>query len=164
MGRSFTAAALVFAACLSAPLNAQIVPPLDAINTDAALTSAITVLDTQLFDAYNTCDLDKLKTMVSDDLEFYHDKTGLAVGKGVFLEAIRNNICGKVQRVLVAGSLKVYPLKDYGAVEMGVHRFTHPWKQDHGEVGEAEFVQLWQYKDGAWKITRVISYDHHEAK
>jgi hypothetical protein len=20
---------------------------------------------------------------------------------------------------------------------------------------------LWQYKDGAWKITRVISYDHH---
>lgn len=58
----------------------------------------------------------------------------------------------------------MYPLKGYGAVEMGSHRFMHPWKQDHGEVGEAEFVQLWQYKDGTWKITRVISYDHHGAK
>ena len=28
-------------------------------------------------------------------------------------------------------------------------------------VGEAKFVHLWQYKNGAWKITRVISYDHH---
>ena len=28
-------------------------------------------------------------------------------------------------------------------------------------VGEGKFIHLWQYKDGAWKITRVISYDHH---
>ncbi|HMF64335.1 MAG TPA: nuclear transport factor 2 family protein [Edaphobacter sp.] len=164
MGRFSTVFVLVFVACFSAASNAQAIPPPDAIKTDAELTSAVTALDKQLFDAYNTCDLDKLKTMVADDLEFYHDKTGLAVGKDVFVEAIKNNICGKVQRVLVPGSLKVYPLKNYGAVEMGAHRFTHPWKQDHGEVGEAEFVQLWQYKDGAWKIARVISYDHHGAK
>jgi hypothetical protein len=30
-------------------------------------------------------------------------------------------------------------------------------------VGEAQFIHLWQYKGGAWKITRVISYDHHAA-
>jgi hypothetical protein len=29
-------------------------------------------------------------------------------------------------------------------------------------VGEG-FVHLWQYKDGAWKIREVISYDHHAA-
>ncbi|HMF54699.1 MAG TPA: nuclear transport factor 2 family protein [Edaphobacter sp.] len=163
MSRFSIAVALVLAGSISLPLNSQTVPSLEAIKTDAELTSAITALDKQLFDAYNTCDLDKLKTMVAEDLEFYHDKTGLAVGRQVFLDAIKNNICGKVQRELVAESLKVYPLKDYGAVEMGSHRFTHPWKQDHGEVGEAEFVQLWRYKDGAWKITRVISYDHHSA-
>jgi len=28
-------------------------------------------------------------------------------------------------------------------------------------VGEAKFIHLWQKKGGAWKITRVISYDHH---
>ena len=27
-------------------------------------------------------------------------------------------------------------------------------------VGEAKFIHLWQNKDGVWKITRVISFDH----
>ena len=82
-----------------------------------ALFKTVQSLDTQLFEAYNHCDLAKLGTMVSDDLEFYHDKTGLAVGKSPFITAIKQNICGKVERRLVAGSLEVYPLKDYGAVE-----------------------------------------------
>jgi uncharacterized protein DUF4440 len=144
--------------------EAQAVPGLDAIKSDAELTSAISSLDTQLFDAYNNCDIGKLGSMVSDDLEFYHDKTGLAVGKKVFTDAIKNNICGKVRRELVKGSLEVYPLKGYGAVEIGVHRFYHPGAQDHDVVGEAKFIHLWQYKDGAWKVTRVISYDHEVAK
>jgi hypothetical protein len=49
-------------------------------------------------------------------------------------------------------------------VEIGVHRFHHPGTQDHDVLGEAKFIHLWQYKDGAWKITRVISYDHGLAK
>jgi ketosteroid isomerase-like protein len=145
-------------------VEAQAVPALDAIKSDAELTRAISALDTQLFDAYNNCDIDKLGSMVTDDLEFYHDKTGLAVGKKVFTDAIKNNICGKVRRELVKGSLEVYPLKGYGAVEIGVHRFYHPGSQDHDVVGEAKFIHLWQYKDGAWKVSRVISYDHEVAK
>jgi hypothetical protein len=137
------------------------VPALDAIKSEQELTQAITALDKQLFDAYNTCNIEKLGTLVADDLEFYHDKTGLAVGKKPFLEAIKMNICGKVTRELVPASLEVYPLHGYGAVEIGVHRFHHPGDSD---VGEAKFVQLWQYKDGAWKITRVISYDHGAVK
>jgi ketosteroid isomerase-like protein len=144
--------------------EAQAVPALDAIKSDAELTRAISALDTQLFDAYNSCDLDKLGSMVTDDLEFYHDKTGLMVGKQPFLVAIKNNICGKVTRELVKGSLEVYPLKGYGAVEIGVHRFHHPGTQDHDVLGEAKFIHLWQYKDGAWKVTRVISYDHETVK
>jgi hypothetical protein len=144
--------------------DAQVIPPLADIQSQEELTKAITTLDRELFDAYNSCDIDKLGTLVTDDLEFYHDKTGLAVGKQVFLNAIKNNICGKVTRKLVEGSLEVYPLKGYGAVEIGVHRFYHPGVQDHGVVGEAKFVTLWQYKDGAWKVSRVISYDHETAK
>jgi hypothetical protein len=121
-------------------------------------------LDKELFDAYNTCNLDKLGTLVVNDLEFYHDKTGLAVGKQTFLDAIKNNICGKVTRQLVPGTLEVYPLHGYGAVEIGVHRFYHPGTQDHDVVGEAKFITLWQYKDGAWKVSRAISYDHDVAK
>src|SRR5271155_6067702 len=141
--------------------GAQAVPALGDIKSQEELTKAITTLDKELFDAYNNCDIDKLGTMVVDDLEFYHDKTGLAVGKKVFLDAIKMNICGKVTRELVPGSLEVYPLHGYGAVEIGVHRFHHPGDSD---VGEAKFVQLWQYKNGAWKITRVISYDHGAVK
>jgi hypothetical protein len=142
----------------------QAVPSLGEIKSDADLTKTITTLDKELFDAYNTCNIEKLGTLVVDDLEFYHDKTGLAVGKQVFLEAIKNNICGKVTRQLVPGTLEVYPLHDYGAVEIGTHRFYHPATADHGAVGEAKFVTLWQYKDGAWKVSRVISYDHETAK
>jgi len=144
--------------------EAQAVPSLDNIKSDAELTTVVGSLDKALFDAYNTCDIDKLGTMVVDDLEFYHDKTGLAVGKQTFLDSIKKYICGKVRRELVPGSLEVYPLHGYGAVEIGVHRFYHPGTQDHDVVGEAKFVQLWQYKDGAWKLTRVISYDHALAK
>ena len=120
-------------------------------------------LDSKLFDAYNHCDLATLGAMVSDDLEFYHDKTGLSVGKDPFIAAIKQNICGKVERLLVPGSLEVYPLNGYGAVEIGIHRFRHPGHPDDG-VGEAKFVTLWQNKNGSWKVTRAISYDHEPAK
>jgi Domain of unknown function (DUF4440) len=122
------------------------------------LFQTISSLDTALFDAYNRCDLEKLGTMVSDDLEFYHDKTGLSVGKQVFLDAIKNNICGKVHRELVRGTLEVYPLKGFGAVEIGVHRFSHPGLDD--DAGDAKFVHIWHNKDGVWTVTRVISFDH----
>lgn len=125
------------------------------------LYQTISALDTAIFDAYNHCDLAKMGSMVSDDLEFYHDQTGLSVGKQSLLDGVKNNICGKVQRELIADSLEVYPLKGYGAVEIGVHRFTHPG--DPNNVGEAKFVQLWQLKDGTWKLARVISFDHNAA-
>ena len=48
----------------------------------AELTRTVSELDTKLFDAYNHCDLKTLGAMVSDDLEFYHDQTGLIGGQG----------------------------------------------------------------------------------
>jgi len=124
------------------------------------LFQTIASLDTELFDAANRCDLEKLGTFFTDDLEFYHDLSGLSVGKQDFLDKSKNNICGKVIRELVPGSMEVYPLKGYGAVEIGVHRFHHPGHDDSMAVGVAKFIHVWQYKDGAWKISRVISYEH----
>jgi ketosteroid isomerase-like protein len=152
--------ALLILPLLAAPvvrINAQ-TPATKSAEAPNALFQTVSALDTKLFDAYNHCDLDTLGAMVADDLEFYHDKTGLSVGKQDFLDAIKKNICGKVHRTLVQGTLEVYPLNGYGAVEIGVHRFTHPGLDDG--LGEAKFITLWQNKDGAWKVTRVISYDH----
>jgi hypothetical protein len=125
------------------------------------LYKTIAGLDTTLFTAYNTCDLGKLGTMADENLEFYHDQTGLSVGSKTFVDSIKNNICGKVHRELVPGTLEVYPLKGYGAVEICVHRFTHPNDPHPGPGGEARSIMLWQLKDGTWKLTRVISFDHH---
>ena len=85
------------------------------------------------------------------------------MGHPAVVDAVKNNICGKVTRELIPGTLEVYPMAKYGAVEIGVHRFHHPG-QTPDVVGEAKFIHLWQYKDGAWKITRVISYDHDIVK
>jgi hypothetical protein len=147
--------AVVVAALLAAPLaDAQTAPAPDPLRQN------IQSLDTQLFDAYNHCDLEKFGSLLADDLEFYHDKSGLSVGRQALVEGIKNNICGKVTRELVPGTIEVYPIAKYGAVEIGVHRFHHPGHENTESVGEAKFIHLWQNKDGVWKITRVISFDH----
>jgi len=148
--RLFRLSLLVLLALSRLPADAQSVAQPDP------LFKTIQSLDTKLFDAYNHCDLTTLGAMVSDDLEFYHDQTGLSVGKEPFLSAIKQNICGKVERTLLVDTLEVYPLKGYGAVEIGVHRFHHPGHPEDG-MGDAKFVTLWQNKDGVWKVTRVIS-------
>ena len=153
--------ALLIAALLTLPLaqvHAQTTP------TPDALFQTIQALDTQLFDAYNHCDLEKFGSLLAEDLEFYHDKTGLSRGRPALVEGIKNNICGKVTRELVPGTLEVYPIADYGAVEIGVHRFHHPGHETTDSIGEAKFIHLWQKKDGAWKVTRVISFDHQALK
>ncbi len=132
-----------------------------AIPADSELPAIIASLDSALFDSYNRCDLTKLASFIAADVEFYHDQTGLSVGRQNLIEAVQKNICGKVHRDLVAGTLEVYPIHGYGAVEIGVHRFHQPGAPADDPGGEAKFVHLWQFKDGGWKVTRVISYEHH---
>ncbi len=150
--------ALLLIALLATPfahIHAQTAPARDP------LFQTIQSLDTQLFDAYNHCDLEKFGSLLADDLEFYHDVGGLSRSRQTAVEGVKNNICGKVTRELVPGTLEVYPIANYGAVEIGVHRFHHPGQENVKPVGEAKFIHLWQNKDGAWKLTRVISFDHH---
>jgi Domain of unknown function (DUF4440) len=138
--------------------------PLLAASPDD-LTVKITALDADVFDAYNKCDLDRFGIFFAEDLEFYHDEGGLSVGRKATVEAVKINICGKVHRDLIPETLTVYPLKGYGAVETGIHLFCDPKTiAKTGKCGDgsgvARFTLLWRNKDGAWTITRVISYDH----
>ena len=147
------------------PLAALVVctdaQPARTVDSPEALNRTIAALDAALFDAYNQCDLEKFAAFFIDSVEFYHDQGGVTLGKQDLTDSIRKNICGKVRRELVPGTLEVYPIKGYGAVEMGVHRFHHPGAEKSEPPGEAKFVHLWQNQGGVWKITRVISYDHH---
>ena len=128
------------------------------------LARTLASLDGALFDSFNRCDLEKFGGFFVDDLEFYHDKGGVTLTRRSLVESIRNNICGKVRREVVAESLEAHPIPGFGAVQMGVHRFYElNAPKGSGPVGVAKFIHLWQHKDGAWKITRVISYDHGPA-
>jgi hypothetical protein len=128
------------------------------------LYDTIAHLDSVFFHAFNTRDLDQLKKIISEDLEFYHDLGGVTnYNQNVDAFKKRFEDLRRIRRELVAGTLEVYPIKDYGALETGIHRFysTEPGQQEKLS-SEAKFVHVWREKDGAWKITRIISYGHQE--
>lgn len=122
-----------------------------------ALYDSIVILDSTFFTAYNNCDLVKMASLISEDLEFYHDKGGLMTSKDSVMAAIKKNICGKVTRVLVKGSIEVYPIAGYGAVEMGQHYFINSEEPETVEHKIGKFVQLWKNENGNWRMARIIS-------
>lgn len=100
--------------------------------------------------------MEKQALFYSDDLEFFHDQAGLNTSKESVLKSIENNICGKVTRILVPGSIEVYPIKDYGAVEIGYHQFFNK-EEPNAESIPSKFIILWKEEESGWKITKVIS-------
>jgi len=121
-----------------------------------SLYQTIAELDRIFFTAYNTCDLKKQAEFYSDSIEFYHDQGGLIKSKQVILQATERNICGKVTRELVKGSIEVSPIPNYGAVEIGMHMFHN--NQEKGQVPHASrFVVIWRNRGDRWTIERVIS-------
>jgi len=86
---------------------------------DQNLFDKIVSLDSIFFAAYNSCsvNLEKYASFYSDSLEFYHDKGGFTNSKQDVVEGTKKNICGKVTRELVKGSIEVYPINNYGAIE-----------------------------------------------
>ena len=121
------------------------------------LYNSIVHMDSVLFGAYNICDLPTMADCFSEDIEFYHDKGGLMTNKDSIMAATKKNICGKVTRVLIKGSIEVYPIAGYGAVEMGQHYFINNQEPptDHPAIGK--FVHTWKNENGKWRLTRVIS-------
>lgn len=124
------------------------------------LFKKIETLDSKLFTAFNTCDLKTFSSMLTEDLEFYHDKGGLtnyAHSVNVTKENCERKL-GLV-RTLVPGSMEVYPIGDYGAVQIASHRFCH-MENGKEDCGTFKFVHIWRNDNGNWKISRVVSYDH----
>ena len=146
---------VVFFAGCSARKKAMITELKNDTPISQSLYDSIVKLDSIFFNAYNTCDLTTQAFFYSDSIEFYHDKTGLTTSKQDLLEATRKNICGKVTRELVKGSIEVYPIANFGAVEIALHRFHNLIE---GSVSNpAKFIILWQKKNNEWKIRQVVS-------
>ncbi|TXK31556.1 nuclear transport factor 2 family protein [Pontibacter qinzhouensis] len=132
----------------------------------------IVALDSAFWVAYNNCDTEKMNQFVATDVEFYHDKGGPTFGLTSLSASIKNNLCGnpnfRLRREAVKGSVKVYPLaKDgvpYGAIIAGSHTFTILEKGKKERLdGLARFTHLWILENEAWKMKRILSYDHGPA-
>ena len=117
-------------------------------------------MDSILFNAFNSRDIEIFKNLFTADLEFYHDKGGLT-DYAYTIQSLKNTAAKNdgLRRDLLPGSLEVYPIKDYGAIQIGTHRFCHVenGKQD---CGTFKFVHVWKKIGDEWKIARVVSYDH----
>ena len=129
--------------------------------TSPELYEEIAMQDSLMFAAYNTQNLDKLKTYFSTDLEWFQDNSGLLNYNTVFAtfgDVFKRE--WKLTRQLVKGSLEVHPVKDYGAIETGSHQFRHV-ENGKEEVGTFKFLMIWKkVSDNKWQVTKVVSYDH----
>ena len=128
--------------------------------TTAQLVGEIAHMDSVMFDAFNKQDLVRFKALFTEDLEWFQDNGGLISYTQVFEnfgKMFKQE--NKLQRTLVKGSLEVHPIKDYGAIEIGAHIFTH---MENGklEQGTFKFLMIWKKTADRWQISRVVSYDH----
>ena len=124
------------------------------------LFETIARMDAKLFDAFNAHNLDAMMEMFADDLEFYQDNDGVSnyqQSKNDFTKMLAS--VPDIRRDLMKESLEVYPIKDYGAIEIGIHRFCHK-EHGEGECGSFKFVHVWRKIGNSWKLSRIISYGH----
>ncbi|MFP5391481.1 MAG: nuclear transport factor 2 family protein [Gammaproteobacteria bacterium] len=136
----------------------------------AALEKDVKAAEAAYWKAYNDCDYAKLDALTAEDVEFYHDKGGMTNGRAALTDAVRKNICGNpavaVRRDAAAKDVQAFMLERgpevYGALITGQHRFTNVPKSGGAEVptDRARYTMLWLRKDNAWKLSRVVSYDH----
>lgn len=140
--------------------NAYSQHPKEKMTEGVDLVTQITVADRTFFDAFNQCDVKTMVDMFSKEVEFYHDVSGVAGYEKVVATTKAN--CEKpmgLTRRLLPETLKIYPLKDFGAIQKAEHRFCH---LDNGkkDCGVFPFVHIWKLEEGRWRLFRIVSFDH----
>lgn len=137
--------------------------------TPAEEGEQIRAADSSFWQAYNACDTAAMDPLISEDVEFYHDKGGLTQGRKALVDSIRNNLCSNpdfhLRRELVEGSLEFHHLNGGYGLLSGAHRF---YVLETGKLerldGQVRFTTLFKLNDGNWLMHRVLSYDHGPAQ
>lgn len=139
-----------------------------------ALRTSIEARDAELFQLFfQGCDPAKLRPMLADDIEFYHDKGGFVFRSAEAMVADYTKQCAerakpdswRSRRELVTSSLIVDPVPGYGAMEAGDHLFYERKGEGPEKLaGSARFTMVWVWSDEGWKLSRVLSYGHKPAQ
>lgn len=105
-------------------------PKVVKAETPTELYKAIAHVDSLMISvAQRDCDLEAYASFLSEDFEYYHDKAGYTPSKEAEMKDM-NIFCGKEQRSRqplrrqrTEGTLKVFPMDNYGALEFCDHVF-----------------------------------------
>nr|WP_199156517.1 nuclear transport factor 2 family protein [Pedobacter sp. ASV2] len=145
-----------------ATLQATAQQQTNIVQKDDPLYQKVVVLDSAMFSAYNKRNLKEFMDFFSPDLEFYDDRSGLTDYIHNFA-AFKMNLTNPVhssRRELVKGSLEVYRLGNFGALAIGIHKFYGTVSGKEELEATAKFTEVWENKNGKWKVKREMSYDH----
>jgi len=134
-------------------------------NEAAVLFTTISDLDAAVFDDFNHCAdparLQRHAGYFAEDVEFYHDTGGVTWSRDEMLANTAKYACGNYGRERVEGTFQVHPIKGFGALSLGTHRFCQTATDSCD--GLADFTMIWKRQDAGWVITRVLSYGHRSA-
>lgn len=139
------------------------------VSKDATIFINLKKADSLIFnEGFNKCNLEALRKVLHNDLEFLHDQNGtqnLEQFYNTFSQSICSNKSFKPIRKLVNETLQVYELKNngkvYGAIQTGTHIFyiKEPNKELYA-TAKGKFIHTWILEDGNWKVKRILSYEH----
>lgn len=121
--------------------------------------------DDAFWRAFNACDAAAMISFLADDVEFYHDMTGLTRSREAVAASLMKGPCGTpllhIRREPVASSLRYQAIPGYGAMLTGEHLF-YAKQGDAPEKAatDARFLVIWKLQSGHWLMTRIVSYDH----
>jgi hypothetical protein len=157
---------LVLSLAVSSAGTAVAAQPARKADGNVSLYATVSKLDAGLFDSFNHCssprELKKHASYLARNLEFYHDKGGVTWTRRDYMARTKKNVCGVFRRVLIPGSLEVFPIHEYGAIEQGRHKFCNI--KSGKCFGQAQFLIVWHHLPNKWVATRIFSYGHRALK
>lgn len=134
------------------------------IATPADAETAVRAADAAFWTAFNACDAASMGLYLADDVEFYHDKTGLTRSRAALVESMMKGPCGspglRMRRQIAETGTRFDPVPGYGGVLSGDHDFyATSGKGPERLATTAHFVEVWHF-EGRWRMTRVLSLAH----
>jgi hypothetical protein len=135
------------------------------VSSLARAEQAVRGADDAFWRAFNACDATSMAAFLAEDVEFYHDVTGLTRSREAVAASLMKGPCGTpglhMRRELVAQSMRYQAIPGYGGMLTGEHLFyARQGNARERPATLARFMVIWKLESGQWLMTRVVSYDH----
>jgi hypothetical protein len=116
--------------------------------------------DNLMFDAFHQRNIQSFQKYFTADLEIYQDNIGVRrydEAMKAFAELFLKEYV--LKRMLIPGTMEVYPIQGFGAIQTGWHSFSHA---ENGVFvcDTFKFMHIWKQELQEWKVSRIVTYNH----